>query len=150
MSTPLVISVTDELVAELEALASKATGGEWEYHMGLIRTMADSDGYVPVAIAPNCPSNWRKQRDRNMNCIATANPATILALLAERAELLRDAWRWRWLRDKAVLSTETAPAILLVNDCCEPAVNGTGWQSVIHGKDADIYVDAAMQSEAKP
>lgn len=54
MTTNPVSSITDEFIAELEMLSSKATGGEWEYHMGLIRTMQDSDGYVPVAVAPNC------------------------------------------------------------------------------------------------
>ena len=81
------MTVTDELLAELEEAASNATGGEWEYNMGLIRTMADSDGYVPVAVAPNVPSNWRKQRDRNMQYIATATPATITALTAELRRL---------------------------------------------------------------
>lgn len=87
MTTSPVMTVTDELLAELEAATSNATGGEWEYNMGLIRTMADSDGYVPVSVAPNVPSNWRKQRDRNMQYIALASPATITALTAELRRL---------------------------------------------------------------
>ena len=86
-TTGLVMTVTDELLAELEEAASNATGGEWEYNMGLIRTMADSDGYVPVAVAPNVPSNWRKQRDMNMQYIALASPAYIAALTAELRRL---------------------------------------------------------------
>lgn len=69
--------------AELRRLAEAATGGDWEFRLGLVRTMVDSDGYVPVAIAPNCPKNWRGQRDTNMEYIAAANPATVLSLLDE-------------------------------------------------------------------
>lgn len=69
--------------AELRRLAEAATGGDWEFRLGLIRTMADSDGYVHVAIAPNCPKNWRGQRDTNMEYIAAANPSAVLSLLDE-------------------------------------------------------------------
>lgn len=129
MTTGLTVSITDELVAELEALASKATGGEWEYHMGLIRTMPDSDGYVPIAVAPNAPKNWRGQRDANMQYIAAANPDVLRVLLAERAELLRDAKNYRTLRDG-----EGWPAVFNSSDAPEP----------LRGTD----LDAAMQSEA--
>ena len=81
------MTVTDELLAELEELANKATGGDWEYRLGLIRTMPDQDGYVPIAVAPNSPKNWRGQRDANMQHIAAANPATITALTAELRRL---------------------------------------------------------------
>lgn len=73
--------------AELRRLAEAATGGDWEFRLGLIRTMVDSDGYVPVAIAPNCPKNWRGQRDTNMEHIAAANPSAVLALLDELESL---------------------------------------------------------------
>ena len=73
---------------ELRRLAEAATGGDWEFRMGLVRTMADSDGYVPVAVSPDCPRNWRGQRDMNMSYIAAANPATILSLLDENKVLL--------------------------------------------------------------
>ena len=86
--------MTNELSkAELRRLADAATGGDWEFRLGLIRTMVDSDGYVPVAIAPNCPKNWRGQRDTNMEYIAAANPAAVLSLLdqCDKAEAERDA-----------------------------------------------------------
>ena len=95
MTTPPIVSITDELIAELEQLADKATGGDWEYRLGMIRIMADSDGYVPVAVAPNAPKNWRAQRDTNMQYIASVQPSVIRALLAERAKLKRDAERMR-------------------------------------------------------
>ncbi len=107
---------------ELRRLAEAATGGDWEYRLGLIRTMPDSDGYVPVAVAPNAPKNWRPQRDTNMQYIAEAHPSVILALLDELAQakcesghaiqqkdaayaeckaLREDAERYRWLRDSS-------------------------------------------------
>lgn len=134
MSNAPVMSITDELVAELESLASKATGGEWEYHMGLIRTMADSDGYVPVAVAPNAPKNWRGQRDTNMKYIAAANPDVLRALLSERAELLRDANCLRWLLDQG---------------------DNTQWQNILR-IEVDDYatvrdaINEVMRQEAKP
>jgi len=139
MTTSPVMSVNDELVAELEALASKATGGEWEYHIGLIRTMPDSDGYVPIAVAPNAPKNWRGQRDTNMHYIATSNPATILALLAERAELKRDAERYRWLRDPC----SGAERVVTYG-------RGDYGRGLMSYTMLDAAIDAAMQSEAKP
>jgi hypothetical protein len=90
MTVAPVMSITEELIAELERLAGKATGGDWEYRLGLISTMPGHDGSVPIAVAPNSPKNWRGQRDTNMQYIAAANPAVIRALLAERAELKAD------------------------------------------------------------
>lgn len=58
MSTPPIMSVTDELIAELEA-----------------ESMHDDGTDVPVSAAE------------------------LRALLSERAELRRDAGRYRWLRD---------------------------------------------------
>lgn len=74
MTTPLVMSVTDELVAELEALASECGqhGANWyePHHMEAFPEYACDQDFV-----------------------VAASPATILALLAERAELKRDAER---------------------------------------------------------
>jgi len=99
MTSPIVQSLTDELIAELEQLAGKATGGDWEYRLGLVRTLPDADGYVPVAVAPDSPKNWRGQRDTNMQYIAAAKPDVLRALLSERAALKADAERWRYARD---------------------------------------------------
>lgn len=85
MTTGLVVSVTDELVAELEALATDASD-----------LTPDSDA------------------QEYLGCLATR-------LLAERAELLRDAERYRHYRQGMV-----SPELL------------------------DSNIDAAMQSEAKP
>lgn len=148
MTTSPVMSVNDELVAELEALASKATGGDWEYRLGLIRTMPDSDGYVPIAVAPNAPKNWRGQRDTNMQYIAAAKPDVLRVLLAERAQLKRDAERLSWLIGEQCTITEQ-------NGTTSPIVYRVNWP-YDGGKQKEWYpsaraaIDAAMQSETKP
>lgn len=88
MSTPLVISVTDELVEQLSALTCRDEGGAVLIHADQVR-----------------------------------------ALLAERAELLRDAERYAFVK--------TMPAEMLL-----------AWRGM-YGF-ADEAIDAAMQSEAKP
>ena len=85
---------------ELRRLAEAATGGDWEFRLGMVRTLPDSDGYVAVAVAPSVPRNWRGQRDANMEFIAAANPATILSLLDELEACRKDAARYRWLRGR--------------------------------------------------
>lgn len=66
---------------KLRGLAESATGGDWEYRLGMVRTLPDADGYVPIAVAPNAPKNWRGQRDMNMEFIAAAKPSAVIALL---------------------------------------------------------------------
>jgi hypothetical protein len=83
MTTPPVVSVTDELIAELEAVAHTGKG----------------------AFMSEC--------------------AEVHALLAERAELKRDAERYRWLRDDNAYFPE------------EEGVRG--------GQELDASIDAAMQ-----
>lgn len=95
MTTPPVPSITDEQLAEIESAAQAATGGEWEYRLGLIRTLPDSDGYVPIAIAPNSPKNWRGQRDRNMQYIAMAMPSAMLSLITRLRAAEADAQDFR-------------------------------------------------------
>lgn len=101
MSTPLVVSVTDELVAELE------------------RECADN------------PQGFMVETEY------------VLRLLAERAELLRDAERYRWLR----LADWWSSPICVVKDPKSQAKPGTDCPT----RDRlDTAIDAAMQSEAKP
>ena len=79
MSNALAVSVTDELVAELEALVGECGqhGANWyePHHMEAFPEYACDQDFV-----------------------VAATPATILALLAERAELKRDAERYRLYR----------------------------------------------------
>lgn len=92
MTTPLVQSITDEMVAELEALAK---------------------GARPECCGEQIPSGVEYGGQREMICCGAhaedqgdvdyfhgkANPATILALLAERKELVMDRERLNWLAD---------------------------------------------------
>lgn len=100
MSTPPVTSINDDLIAELEAAAKAATPGPWvtdgEYineHGNLLYCHVGVPGDGRLAdTSSNCMVPDQECRS-NAWFIATANPATILALLAERAELKRDADR---------------------------------------------------------
>ena len=102
MSTALVVSVIDELVAELEE-ACREPGQGFMIETG-----------------------------------------EVLTLLAERAELLRDAGRYRWLRESLWY---VGP------DTCEPTEGGSmeGYcNENFMAENLDAAIDAAMQSEAKP
>ena len=108
MTTSPVVSATDELIAELEEEARGALGeaGSW------YSAATFADFFVDAEY------------------LALASPATILALLAERAELKRDAERWR-----AVKSAGGELTLRLHNT---------------RPRDRAHVIDAAMQSEAKP
>jgi hypothetical protein len=116
MSTPLVISVTDELVAELERECREAAdihgGAGSDYDSRLFDRLGDA----------------------------------LKALLAERAELLRDAERLDWF----------------IKECCVmECMNGSAWPVIYriywsHEAEGQrewhasprAAIDAAMQSEA--
>jgi len=157
MKTGLVTSVTDELVAELEALARKATPGPWwiDSHGNnmvsesmdhqLVFTADDRMGKAERNKETGNLSHW--PNDWDASYIATANPATILALLAERAELLRDAGRFRLFASTVVaefsgaeLSSAQHSLFDAMNACDE--ISNIG--------EVEAMFDAAMQSEAKP
>ena len=116
MTTSPVVSVTDELVAELEALASEC--GQHGTNWYEPRHMAAFPEYA-------CDQDF----------VVAASPATILALLAERAELKRDAGRYRWLRDRIENKGD-----MVIAKCSEWSIES--WS----GDDPDAAIDAAMQS----
>ena len=109
MSAQLAVSVTDELVAELEGLANGVKGwnmphsfqepeegflpDDWEWHVGQID---EDDNRYPV-LHVNAHQYDSGDSEKLARYYAACNRDTILALLAERAELLRDARRYRWL-----------------------------------------------------
>lgn len=97
MTTSPVMSITDELVAELEAVAHTGKG----------------------AFMIEC--------------------AEVHALLTERAELMRDAGRYRWLRGRIENKGD-----MVIAKVSEWSIES--WS----GDDPDTAIDAAMQSEAKP
>lgn len=76
---------------------------------------------------------------------ASVSREALAALLAERAELLRDAERYRWLRE----DTSRGKTDLLI--CSKFWGNGAfrTQERILTGEGADAAIDAAMQSEAK-
>lgn len=108
MTTSPVISVTDELVVELERAARSALqgGSEW-YGEGC------------------CLYSYLESSDANF--MVVASPALIGALLAERAELKRDAERYRFARHND-------------NDCFM-----LNTLQRVSGDDLDAAIDAVMQ-----
>ena len=90
-------TITDDQIAEIEYLASNATGGDWEFHICEIRANYDSDGYTVIAESPSVPKNWRDQRDINMRYMATVCPVVAQALTARLREAERDAARYLWI-----------------------------------------------------
>ena len=84
MTTPPVMTVTDELLAELEEAASNATPGPWSYHGSYVCTMRQDGETVYV-------ESWNPVADallsKNVKYISAANPATITALTAELRRL---------------------------------------------------------------
>jgi predicted transcriptional regulator len=98
MTTGLTVSITDELVAELEEIANR-------------------DSAVRLTVRAD----------------------HLRQLLAERAELKRDAERYRWLRERIENKGD-----MVIAKCSELSIES--WS----GDDPDAAIDAAMQSEAKP
>ena len=118
MTTSPVMSITDELVAELE---EEARGVFGHPGCGWFDAATLADYFVDA------------------HYLSLVSPATILALLAERAELLRDAERYRWLRDRIENKGD-----MVIAKVSEWSIES--WS----GDDPDAAIDDAMQSEAKP
>lgn len=157
MSTNPVVTVTDELLEELEQLASKATPGPWTAF-----TEESFSGWWAVGDLDEreIGSGDGGYDEEDARFIAQANPATILALLnhirtmqqelkaahisVDNCELFRkDAERYQWLRNEAMDTAGYCPVVLLVNDCLEPAC-GTKTSSVLELDALDAAIDAAM------
>ena len=98
-TTPPIVSITDELIAELES--------ELEKNDGTGICMSDSE---------------------------------MRALLAERAELKRDAERYRWLRDGAQNCPLECPVVVIADEFASNVSN-----DLVFGDDLDAAIDAAMQ-----
>jgi len=117
MSTSPVMSITDEMVAELEALASKAGA----LAIDSAETVEAQSGRMiecPVCGGEGYASAENDYCNFDNHAIGVefygigpefgladayfrkANPATILALLAERKELIKDRERLDWLADQ--------------------------------------------------
>ena len=119
MTTSPVMTVTDELLAELEESASNATAGPWSYDGSYVCTMRQDGETVYV-------ESWNPVADallsKNVKYISAANPAAIAALTAElrrlraeNAELAKDAGRYRWIVKKSTygISYRQCPELTL-------------------------------------
>ena len=109
MTTAPVHSITDEQIAEIEALASKATPGEWWIDSHGHRMTAgpfhetvfiadDRIGKASRHHETGNLSHW--PNDWDASYIAAACPANIIALITRLREAEKDAARYRWLRDR--------------------------------------------------
>lgn len=97
MTASPVMSITEELVAELEALASKATPGNWTTDGAACVVAKDSDQLNGGHGLAFCEG---PDELKNAKYMAKASPLVIRALLAERAELIRDRERLNWLSEQ--------------------------------------------------
>lgn len=84
MTTSPVMTVTDELLAELEEVASNATPGQWSYDGSYVCTMRQDGETVYV-------ESWNPVADallsKNVKYISAVNPSTITALTTELRRL---------------------------------------------------------------
>lgn len=87
MTNPIVVSITDDLLAELEQLAGKATPGRWCTDGMNWVCAQDSDQLNNGFVLAICEG---PDELKNVEYIARANPATILALLQHVRELRVD------------------------------------------------------------
>lgn len=117
MSTTPVLSLTDELVAELEAAA----------------TDSKLNIYRPHGWAHSVRCGNHLQTD--FDFLSPVSPSVVLALLAEREELKRDAARYRWLIRQAWFQSAMD----------RYDIDDGGMQAVFEAETARI-IDAAMQS----
>ncbi len=136
MTTSPVMTVTDELLAELEEAASNSTQGAWELLPGTKLS-------GPEVIANGEPIAWVLNSEADAVHIALANPATITALTAElrrlraeNAELAKDAGRYRFLRDDAQWIED-------VPTCITWKTNGDP-QEILSDDELDEAIDTAM------
>lgn len=137
------MTVTDELLAELEEAAKCATPGPWSYDGSYVCTMRQDGETVYV-------ESWNPVADallsKNVKYIATANPATITALTAElrrlraeNAELAKDAGRYRWLRNQSMEYRQNGPAAIMAEVSGEKG-------AFLELDDLDAAIDTAMQA----
>ena len=139
-TTGMVITVTDELLAELEEAASNATQDAWELLPG-----TNLSG--PEIIANGESIAWVLDSEADAVHIATSNPATITALTAElrrlraeNAELAKDAVRYQWLRNQSMEYRQNGPAAIMAEVSGE---KGT----FLELDDLDTAIDTAMAAQ---
>ena len=87
------MSIIDEQIAEIEALAELATQGTWTYieHVDCDYIAGPDAEPIAIGAAENLHDGY---------WMAAANPANILAIISRLRAAEMDAARYRWLKDQ--------------------------------------------------
>lgn len=126
-------TITDDQIAEIEALACRATPGPWTLTLDRDLSVASSDwGLFDI-----------RQDQPNFvvdaHYAAAANPASVLGLITRLREAERDAARYRWLRETASGAPEDFEIV-----ACAAFAAAYGC-----GHNFDLNIDEAMQEGAQ-
>lgn len=100
-----------DAMVELKRLAEGATQGEWRYGPGDGEdenpvVFVDLPQASAVAISILFEADWATDVDAKF--VSKANPAAVLALIAENESLRKDAERYRWFRDHSIQIVHTS------------------------------------------
>ena len=97
MTTTPLPSITDDVLAEIEAAAKAATPGQWKvkdgYYPGFKELEGASFSLSVVVSATDLKLSDFMARTSDLEHIALCNPANVLALIARIKELEKDAAR---------------------------------------------------------
>lgn len=147
MTSAPVVSVTDDLLAEIELLAGKATPGPWwiDSHGMTMMSMPElqvvfnhpQQGQAVRNEDTGNLSHWRNDWDASF--IATANPATMLAITTELRRLRAEVEALRELAEQANVNCRNT-AYYLRKYRPDMASICSGWCDAI---------DTAMQSNTE-
>lgn len=141
MTTAPLMSITDEQIAEIEALCRKEVGLHKNYPQSTILALiarlraAEAKARMKIGVG-----------DGSGNLFVHGDYDSIKAvqsIIFENEKLRKNAGRYLWLRDEAVYASGTYPMVSLTDDSGEQVSN---W---LFGGAVDRAIDAAM-TEAKP
>lgn len=141
MTTDLVPTCTDDLLAEIEAAAMAATPCQWSVEPGHYPSFIEIKGpSFPVSIvtsATNLDFSDYLKRTADADHMARCNPDNIRALLARLHAAEKDAGRYRWLTRQAWFQSAFD----------RYDIDDGGLQSIFERECAHI-IDKSIQSEA--
>ena len=147
-TTGLVMTITDELLAELEEITSRQLGATLPVRSGsmmmiyselrrlradnaeLAQSLAESRANDQAAMGWLTSLRWASG-DRGERMLPE--------LVAHIEELAKDAGRYRWLRDEALNIDGWAPAVVITE--------GSMIQQFLEGLDLDDEIDTAMATQ---
>ncbi|WP_434035113.1 hypothetical protein [Pseudomonas aeruginosa] len=152
MTTPIVQSISDEQLAELEQAAIEIKGWnlvdafryadpciedaeDEEWCVGSI----DEDGNQYPVMEVNAHQYDSQDSELLAHYYGLCNRESILGLIARLRAAEAYAKRYRWLRDKALDAEGVYPMVSLTDDCGDQVSN---W---LFGRAVDKAVDEAME-----